>query len=204
MAGLLAFFYRTIWGVLLPMLVVATAILWTMGILQVLGFSLNALTVLLPTILLVVGVSDSVHFLTHYFRHLEGGLTKKESLRNTRKEIGRTLLLTSVTTAFGFLSLLVAPLPALKQFGTFTALGVMLAFGWTILLLPVLLSWLSIKTFQSGISTQERVAELLRKVLLHTEQFRPWYGTLLVIFILFGGIGLTKAGHDRFILDDLA
>jgi len=204
MVVLLTFFYRNLWGVLLPLLIVASAIIWTLGLLQVSGYAINALTVLLPTILLVVGISDSVHFMTHYMRHLADGKAANEALQFTSREIGRALLLTSLTTATGFLSLLVAPLPELQQFGLFTALGVMLAFGWTVLLMPLFLSIVPVRFFYKGMGLQESLDGVIKIMLKHVSNYKNIYLIALLIFGVWCSVGSAKLQHDRYLLDDLS
>ena len=61
------FAFRTAWGVMVPLAVVLVSGLWTLGIMVATGKAVDVMTVVLPTILFVVGISDVVHVLTRYY-----------------------------------------------------------------------------------------------------------------------------------------
>jgi predicted RND superfamily exporter protein len=120
--------FRTIWGVWAPMLVVAAAAAWLVAILEISGQKLNVLNVLLPTILLVVGTSDTVHLTSRYYELFRKTNHKLTALSLAIKEVGLATLLTTITTAIGFLALMVSPVKPVKEFGLYAAIGVVIAY----------------------------------------------------------------------------
>ena len=135
----LAFTFRSWWSVLVPVCVVGLTVLWQVALMTVLGKALSVLTMLLPTILFVVGMSDVVHILERYREALGNGHQKRRALALAMHEVGLATFLTSLTTAVGFLTLHTSAIQPIREFGTYTALGVGLAYLLAFTLLPAVL-----------------------------------------------------------------
>jgi predicted RND superfamily exporter protein len=128
--------YRNWWSILLPFAAVILGIIWTLGFMGLTGKSLDLVANLLPSIIFVVAISDVVHLFTRYQQELHKGLSRRDAMRSTLKEIGMALFLTSFTTAIGFASLFVSPLPPIRDFGMIAASGVIFAFLISIVIIP--------------------------------------------------------------------
>ncbi|MEZ4808326.1 MAG: MMPL family transporter [Flavobacteriales bacterium] len=131
--------FRSLWGVLVPIGTVGIAILWQVGAMSLFGQPLGILTMLLPTILFVVGMSDVVHILEHYLDELRAGIPRREAIANTYHNVGLPTFLTAVTAGVGFATLGSASIQPLQEFGWFTGIGVLLTFLIAFTLLPALL-----------------------------------------------------------------
>ncbi len=126
---------------LLPGAVVLVAVGWTMGLFIWAGHQTNWVTSIIAPILMLVGVADAVHFLARYQQALPHCATRREAVKETLEAITLPCLFTSLTTAAGFASLLVNEVVPVRTFGTFAAIGVMLALVATIAVLPALLAF---------------------------------------------------------------
>jgi len=194
--------FRTAWGVLVPIGVVGLSVLWQVGVVTLLGKPLSILTMLLPTILFVVGMSDVVHLLERYIEGLRAGLTKNKALAITYREVGMATFLTSVTTAIGFATLMTSSIMPIREFGTFTALGVLLAFLLAFTLLPAVL--LLVPTPVQAATTENEaswypVLHRLFRWVLHNRKRIPWYfGAMLVV----GAFGMAQLKVNNFLLED--
>ncbi|GAA0189714.1 MMPL family transporter [Fulvivirga kasyanovii] len=131
--------FRSISGVFVPLIVVLLSTIWILGFMAMTGKTLDILMVLLPTIMFIVGMSDVVHIMTKYIEQLRVGDSKSEALVTTIKEVGLATLLTSLTTAVGFATLLTASIKPIREFGIYTAVGVFFAFIVAFALLPACL-----------------------------------------------------------------
>ncbi len=107
---------------------IGVGLLIFMGTLSVLGRELTLMAALYPILMLIVGTSDVVHIMTKYFDELKKGNDKKESIKITIKQIGMATLLTSLTTAAGFATLLTSRIIPIKDFGINSAIGVVIAY----------------------------------------------------------------------------
>ena len=126
---------------LLPGAVVLVAVGWTMGLFIAAGHQTNWVTSIIAPILMLVGVADAVHFLARYQQALPHCATRKEAVQETLEAITLPCLFTSLTTAAGFASLLVNEVVPVRTFGTFAAIGVLLALVATVAVLPALLAF---------------------------------------------------------------
>ncbi len=126
----LALLFRKVGPVVLALGVVLVTMFGMMGAYGAAGLDINMITMVLPTIVVIVGVADAIHVLMHQAEHGGGDGTAEERQRRLAF-ILKPCLLTSVTTAVGFVSLITARTEVIRQLGVYAALGVLLAFGVT-------------------------------------------------------------------------
>lgn len=136
LVAFLWFAFRTVWGVLVPLCVVLVSGLWTLGIMVSTGKAVDVMTVVLPTILFVVGISDVVHVLTRYYDERRQDIGHAEAMTQAFREVGLATFLTSLTTAVGFLTLLTSSIGPVHDFGVYAAVGVGVAYVLAFTLLP--------------------------------------------------------------------
>lgn len=130
--------YRSLWGIIIPLTTVLLSVVVSLGIMQLFGRPLNMMTTLLPVIMLVVGMSDVVHLVAKYLEEIRFGKAKVDAIKNTLKSVGMATLLTSITTALGFVTLIFVNMEPVQDFGIFTAVGVMSAFVIAIIFIPAI------------------------------------------------------------------
>ena len=97
--------FRSIQGFVLPLVSVLFIVVWGLGILRLGGGQINVMTNSLPTLLVIIGVADSIHLLGRYNEEIQRGLKRKEAVYKAVRHIGVACLLTSFTTAIAFASL---------------------------------------------------------------------------------------------------
>jgi len=137
--------FRRISGVLLPLFIVILSLLSTVGIMAFSGAALKLPTQILPSFILAVGVGDSVHILVIFFRRFNRTGDKKEAITHALGHSGLAVFMTSLTTASGLMSFSTAAVAPIADLGIFASAGVMLAFIYTVVLLPSLLSIFPLK-----------------------------------------------------------
>lgn len=193
MALIMTLLYRHPTGVLVPLTVMAVVLVWTLGLYALAGRALNPVTSLLGPVVLVVSLAGAVHFLNHHLGGLASGLDEEQALLRAFRRARVPCLSAALTTAIGFASLAMMPIPAIREFGLFTALGVMLSFPLTMLLVPLLLSWLPDfprpvrDSFRPG-----RIERALRGVVRFSAHHRPWIAGLSVAVALVSVLGLVR------------
>ena len=108
--------------------VIYLAMMLTLGVYTFGGNAINMVTMILPTLIMVIGISDMVHILVHYIRccRENPAMTRREAMVDTLEHLVKPCLFTSVTTAIGFLALVSSPMEVIKLFGFYAALGVIL------------------------------------------------------------------------------
>ncbi len=137
--GLLLLFHAEWRSVLYALAVMGGSLAATEGVMAWRHVPLNVVTGLLAPIILIVAVSLTVQ-ISASFLHLSGAPSPGERLARVYRTMGMPCLLASLTTLVGFLTLLVSPVPAVREFGAFGALGTMIAWALAMAWVPVCLS----------------------------------------------------------------
>lgn len=141
LAGLLVLvlmwiFFRSWTLVTAPMLLAVVTVVATMGLLIGTGFTVHIMSSMIPIFLMPIAVVDSVHILSEFADLYPYVKDRRETVRRVVHELFRPMLYTSLTSAAGFLSLALTPIPPVRVFGIFVATGIALAFFLTITFVP--------------------------------------------------------------------
>jgi predicted RND superfamily exporter protein len=136
---------KTISGSIATMIIVIFSIVSAMGIAGWMGFFLTSPSASAPTIIITLAVADCIHILTTFLYEMRHGAEKKPAIIESLRVNFQPVLLTSVTTAIGFLSMNFSDSPPFRDLGNIVAMGVMLAFFFSVTLFPALLCVLPIK-----------------------------------------------------------
>ena len=117
---------------------VALASLWVAGSMVALGLKWNVLTVMVTALTLGIGIDYSIHMWRRFEVELERRSSHWEALRAALSTTGVALIMSALTTGFGFLVLLFSPMPVIQDFGLITAVTVFFSLLLSLILLPVL------------------------------------------------------------------
>lgn len=117
---------RRLSGMLFPLLVSVLTICWTLGVYSWTGHSLNMITSLLPPVIMTLSVATTIHIYIEWLGSRE--TDRIERISGAVRTLFKPCLFATLTTAIGFLSLLLSPTPAVRHFGLFAALGVAFSF----------------------------------------------------------------------------
>jgi predicted RND superfamily exporter protein len=133
---LMLLFFRKLVLVISPMIVAMVSVISTMGLLIGFGYPVHIMSSMIPIFLMPIAVVDSVHILSEFFDLY----TKEKGRHKTALEVMNNLfmpmLYTSLTSAAGFASLALTPIPPVQVFGVFVAVGIMIAWVCTITFVP--------------------------------------------------------------------
>ena len=202
--GLLWLTFRTWWGVVLPLVVVLGAVLWGLGVMGAAGVRIDLMTALLPLMLFVVGMSDTIHILSRYVSELGYGAGKQAALRTTLRESGFGSGLSALTTSIGFFTLTTSTIKPIHNFGLFTGIAVLLAFVLSFTLLPAMLVLLGQPQLREprrhGRDWDGVLGRLFSGVL---RQRRGIYVASALILVVSSGLA-TRVRINSSLLDDLS
>ena len=135
-ALMLWWLFRRFSAVSLPLLVVILAALGTMGLLAWTDTPLQMPLVILPSFLIAVGIGDSIHLISIFYQQLRRSTSVVEAIGHAMRHTGLAMFLTSITTAAGLLSFAGSDILPVSSLGWVAASGVMLAWFYSITLLP--------------------------------------------------------------------
>lgn len=184
----LAYSFRSVIGVIIPLTIIVTSIGFTLGLIGMLGIKANSLTFVLPSILMAIAIADSVHLLTTFFdQHLKGVIIKDAALKSLEKNL-YPIFLTSISTAIGFASLVSSDIVPVSDLGLLAASGTMSAMLFSyFLVIPILMMFMS---RQKGTKTSINQRMLKRETV---RSYISWVDShKLKILLTFGLIAVVS------------
>ncbi len=114
--------------------------LWTFGLIGWIGNEVSILTAIVPIFIIVIGSADGLHFMSHYQDSIHEGKDNKDSLNSTLRLVGIPMIVTTLTSMAGFLSLLSINTASIRDLSVYSAVGILLAGIATWYVLPLLIS----------------------------------------------------------------
>ena len=147
--ALLWVFFRNVRFISAAMIVAMSTVLITMGALIALGFTVHIMSSMIAIFLMPIAVVDSVHIMSEFSdRYREKG-NAKDTIKDVLGHLFTPMLFTSVTSAIGFYSLMLTPIPPVQIFGAFVGSGILLAFLITVIFVPAYVCALKPSTLES-------------------------------------------------------
>jgi predicted RND superfamily exporter protein len=140
--------FRSIRKTLLAMLAIIVSILWTLGLYSLMGFSYNVLASMIIPLIVVLAIADDVHIMQHWDEERRHG-NAEHAFKATVAHLAAPLLGASSTTALGMLSLATSNVVAVQSFGIGSAVGIMVDFAISLVLMPTLLSLVKPETAEA-------------------------------------------------------
>ncbi|MCW3077543.1 MAG: rane protein [Bacteroidetes bacterium] len=198
------FSFKSFYGIIVPVSIVLISIIWTLGLMSLFGKPIDLMTVMLPTMIFIAGMSDVVHFFSKYFEELARGTQKDKIYKLILKEVGFPTFLTLVTTVVGFLSLLFSSIRPIREFGIYTSIGVVIAFILSYTLLPALLYFFTPKKLVTVHNQNNRTYNLMRTGLFWIFRNQKTILVITSIVLIFSVIGIFKIRVNNILLEDLS
>ena len=137
--GVFFFAFRTRRGVTLPLLCVIVGASWTLGAMGWMGDAITLGTLVLPSLLIVIGSSYANHVVARYYLEVEDPSGEGNSVLRALSEAGMPVFISALTTGVGFSSLLLNPIQAVRALGLYAVIGIAFLFVLSITLVPALI-----------------------------------------------------------------
>ncbi len=195
---LMWWFFRSFALVLSPMIVAFTTVIITMGALIGGGFTVHIMSSMIPIFLMPIAVVDSVHLLSEFVDVYPKHGDRKAAIKEVVGHLFLPMLYTSLTSAAGFLSLMMTPIPPVRVFGAFVALGIGIAFVLTILFVPAYIAALPDKRLAALLSSKRGASDggflgrMVESVGVKSLRYAKPILVLTVVIIAISGYGISK------------
>jgi len=138
--------YRSLRGVVLPLLSVSISTIWTLGVMSLLNVPLTAISDIIPVVLIAVGSAYSIHVISKFNEEVINNSNRIKQSQKALSEIILPVLLAGVTTIAGFISFIFGSyLTMIAEFGLFSSLGIFFALIVALTFVPSVLSYLPVK-----------------------------------------------------------
>jgi uncharacterized protein len=202
---LLFILFRTARAVLFAMIVVIIAVIWVLGTLSLFGYKITILTGILPPLLIVIGVENSIFLLNKYLSEYREHGNKIKALSRMISRIGNANLLTNSTTAAGFAAFIITSNELLIEFGIIASINILVTYLLSLFILPILFSFFPVpkvkhmKHLEKGL-----VSRIVNWVTLIVMERRAVIYGLTIFFVSGGIVGITLLKTTGNVVDDIS
>ncbi|MEA3499972.1 MAG: MMPL family transporter [Candidatus Marinimicrobia bacterium] len=187
---------KSIKNTIFTLLVVLFSVIWAFGLMALFKIPIYAVSTMLPVMLIAIGVADGIHLYSHLdlFLQKNPNVTRKEAVNDMLKGMWKPVVMTSVTTSVGFLSLVTSQVFPIKYFGLFTAFGVMTAMLFSLLLIPAAILLFGYTKHKSKIEKKNKIDKIpfSYKFANGVIKYKTITLFLTIIIIAFSIFGMTK------------
>ena len=203
-AVILFIFFRRLYPVLFPILLVIVGVIWSLATLVMFGYEITMLTGLIPPLIVIIGIPNSILLLNKYHNELRKHGDKQQALHVTILRISETTLIANITAAIGFGVLFFTGSALLVEFGVVAALNVMATWFICLCLIPIIFSYLPVPKLKAQ---EEHDKGFLHKLLVSTDHLVHKRSHLIYIFSvaisLISLIGVFRINVNGYVVDDL-
>jgi len=201
---ILFLFFRSFKAVIFPLIIIGVVVTWVLGTISLFGFEITLLTGLIPPIIVVIGIPNSVYMLNKYHNEYQTHGDKKKALTQIIRKIGIVTFITNMTTAVGFFVLISTRIQVLVEFGTVAGINILATFIVSIILIPVAFSYVDPPSPKHLKHLKFRMLNgVLTGLDIAVHRHKKIIFALTIIIVVASLIGGSKIKAVSFMLDDL-
>ncbi len=203
-ALILLIFFRSFSTMFLSLLVVLSGVIWSVGLLFILGYKITLLTALTPPLIVVIGIPNCIYFINKYHTGFLASHDKNKSLIDMVSKMGVVTLFCNITAAIGFAVFALTRSSILKEFGVVAGISIMLIFVISFILLPAALSYLPApKPVQTKYLSNRWITYLLLKIEYWVMNHKKVVFGITAVILAVAITGIFKLKTVAYIVDDL-
>lgn len=203
-AVILMLFFRSFLPVIFSLAVVFVGVIWSVGLLVLLGYHISVLTGLIPPLLIVIGVPNCIMLLNKYHTEYKAHGNKMRALTRAIEKVGISLFMANITTSIGFAVFCSTDSQILFEFGLVSSMSVMLTYAISLMLVPIVFSFLPAPSVKHIRHLQSRVLNhVLAKVDYWVHHYRRRIYITVIVVMLISVYGMTKILPLGYVVDDL-
>ncbi len=201
---ILLLFFRSVSTTMLSLMVVLLGVVWSLGVLQLLGYKITLLTALIPPLVVVIGIPNCIYFVNKYHTsYLQSG-DKNKALVDMVSKMGVVTLFCNITAAIGFAVFALTNSEILKEFGMVAGISIMMIFVISFILLPAALSYLPApNTRQTKYLDNKVITAFLQRLEGWVMNHKKWVYSTAAVLLLLAVAGIFRLKTEGYIVDDL-
>ncbi|MBV6646204.1 MAG: MMPL family transporter [Cyclobacteriaceae bacterium] len=203
--GLILFlFFRSFKAVLFPLIIIGVMVVWVLGTISLFDYKVTALTGLIPSIIVVIGIPNSVYMLNKYHQEYALHGDQMRALSLIIRKIGIVTFITNFTTAVGFLVLLATDVTILKEFGVVAGINIMCTFIVSVILIPAVYSYLAPPSTRHLKHLDFKFLNYFLNALdILVHRHRPLIFVNAIVIVIISAFGLNQLSAVSFMVDDV-
>ncbi|MEM6812853.1 MAG: MMPL family transporter [Bacteroidota bacterium] len=203
--GIILFaFFRSLKAVIFPLIIIGVVVIWVLGTLALFQYKITSLTGLIPSIIVVIGIPNSVYMLNKYHHEYQANRNQSEALVGLIKTIGIVTFITNLTTAIGFFVLVSTQIKVLVEFGIIAGINILATFVVSIILIPAVFSLFKPPSQRHLKHLQFKILDkIIRFIDLIVHKYRPIIFVVALAIVIASSLGLTRIVAVSFMVDDI-
>lgn len=201
---ILLIFFKSARILIIALSQVGISVIWSSGTMGIFGYQINILTGLIPPLLIVIGIPNAVYLITKYQQEYLKSGDKHKAISRMIQKTGRALLLTNITTAIGFGTLVLTNSKILVEFGIISSINILFLFIISLLWIPIHLSFLpNLKKRHTSHLTNKRSNFFIDLLLKLSLQYRNQVYILTFVVFIFSLVGMYQIESSGKIADEV-
>jgi predicted RND superfamily exporter protein len=198
------FFFRSFRATLISLVIVIIGVMWSFGILALLGYEITVLTALVPTLVIVIGIPNCIFFINKYHQEYQKHANKAKALQRVITKTGTATLMTNLTTAFGFATFIATNNTLLSEFGVVTSINIIAIYLLCLIIIPIFFSYIpSPIPRHLGHLEREYLTSFMNWIINTVKFNRVGVYVTAVILLVFGIIGIYEIRISGSLIEDM-
>ena len=202
---ILYFYFRSFKIIGVALLVVGVSVVWAVGFMGIFGFKITILTGMIPPLLIIIGIPNTIFLLNKYHAETKAHGNKILALQRVISKIGNAVFLSNATTAVGFATFMITNSSILVEFGTIASLGIISTFINALIIIPSIFSFLKPPAQKYTKHLKNKYLMRVVNVLVGVvNNHRKKVYTIIVLVIISAVFGVRLIKKTGYILDDVS
>ncbi len=198
------YFFRSFRATLISLIIVIIGVMWSFGIIAGLGYEINVLTALVPTLVIVIGIPNCIFFINKYHQEYHKHANKAKALQRVITKTGTATLMTNITTAVGFATFIATNNDLLREFGIVTTINILAIYTLCLLIVPIFFSYIPPPIPRHlGHLQRESLTSFLKWIINTVKYNRVGVYVTAVCLLVFGIVGIYKIKVSGSIIEDM-
>lgn len=197
-------FFRSVRVTLMSLAVVLMGVVWSTGLMGILGYKINTLTALVPPLIVVIGIPNCIYFLNKYHTSYQDIKNKRQALITMIDRMGIVTLFCNITAAIGFGVFAFTQSIVLKEFGIVSGISIILLFLISLIWIPSILSFMPVpKNRHTKYVNSIFLKKILQRIEYWSLQHKRSVVSVTIILVAFAVLGVLRLKSNGYIVDDL-
>jgi hypothetical protein len=198
------FFFRSFRATLVSLIIVIIGVMWSFGIIGLLGYEITVLTALVPTLVIVIGIPNCIFLINKYHQEYQKHANKAKALQRVITKTGTATLMTNLTTALGFATFIATNNVLLTEFGVVTSINIIAIYVLCLLVIPIFFSYIPAPIPRHlGHLEREYLTSFMNWIVRTVKYNRVGVYITAVILLVFGIIGIYEIRISGSIIEDM-
>jgi len=198
------FFFRSFRATIISLIIVIIGVMWSFGILGLLGYEITVLTALVPTLVIVIGIPNCIFLTNKYHQEYKVHSNKAKALQRVITKTGTATLMTNLTTALGFATFIVTNNVLLTEFGVVTSINIIALYLLCLVVIPIFHSYTPAPIPRHlGHLERESLTSFMNWIIRTVKYNRVGVYTVSISLLVIGIVGIYKIKISGSIIEDM-